>query len=198
MKRFLFPTVLLLALLLTLSSCANAQGTLPDVSMSPTTTMRPQTSPMVTNNTMPGTNPTNNMTDTTTDQLETPLATERPNTAGVANVGDARKAAEDIEDELERLSEVRDAEVVLAGNTAAVALEFDKQYQGGIDDRMKKIVQERIDGVVTGIKNVAVTADKTLMDELDSLGDRLDGAADMTDIQNQLNAIINKIRAAQV
>lgn len=196
MKRFLLPISLLMALLLTLSGCANAQGTLPEVSMSPTTTMTPRTSPMVTNNNLPGTNPTNDMTNTT-DQLETPLATERPSAAGVATVGDARKAAEEIEDELERLSEVRDAEVVIAGKTAAVGLKFDAQYQGGIDERFKKIVQERIDGVVTGVTSVAITADDTLRDEIDSLNDRLDGAADMTDIQNQLNAIINKIRATQ-
>ena len=88
-----------------------------------------------------------------------------------------------------------DARVVLAGRNAAVALRFDSQYQAGIDDRMREIVEDRIDGIVSGIDKVAVTDSADIFDELNTLGDRLEGAADMTEIQNQLNAIINRIEA---
>ena len=134
----------------------------------------------------------NDMVDGVTD----PLASEDPEAAGVTTVSTARRAIEQIEDELERLSEVSDAEVVLAGNSAAVALEFDSQYKGGVDDRLVEIIKERIGGVISGVTNIAVTTDKTLMDQLDTLGERLETASDIADIQNDLNAIISKINAA--
>ena len=48
-----------------------------------------------------------------------------PESTGVTSMDKARRVVEQIEDELERLSEVDDAQVVIAGNKAAVALEFD-------------------------------------------------------------------------
>ena len=129
-----------------------------------------------------------------TGDLTDPATTEDPEVTGVTTVSTARRAMEQIEDELERLSEVSDAEVVLAGNSAAVALEFDSQYKGGIDERLTEIVKERIGGVISGVTNVAVTDDAALMDQLETLGERLDAASDMADIQTELNAIIKEIQ----
>ena len=193
MKKALIP-LCLLAILLTFSGCASKEE--------PMTTTSPTASPTAT------TNPTDSpaealddmLPDMTTDAGDEPLmptASEQPAAQGVTSVSDARKAIEDIEDELERLSEVDEAQVVIAGNDAAVALEFDSQYQGGIDDRLREIIKERIGSVISGVNNIAITSDATLRDQLETLGDRLEGAADMADIQNELNAIINKINAAK-
>jgi len=189
LKKALIP-MLLLALLLTFTSCTRKEEPAPTASptASPTATDMPMTSPDIMIDEM--------LPDMTDDPL-TPSASAVPEAQGVTTVSDARKAIENIEDELERLSEVDDAQVVIAGNDAAVALEFDTQYQGGIDDRLREIVKERIGSVISGVDNIAITTDKTLMEQLETLGDRLEGAADMADIQNELNAIINKINAAK-
>ena len=100
---------------------------------------------------------------------------------------------EQIEEELERLSEVDDAEVVIAGNKAAVGLEFDDQYKAGLDDRLRGIVKDRISSVISGISTVAITADEGVMDAIESLGERLDTMSDMTALQSDLDAIIRKI-----
>ena len=91
-----------------------------------------------------------------------------PESTGVTSMDKAKRVIEQIEDELERLSEVDDAEVVIAGNKAAVGLEFDDQYKAGVDDRLRKIVKERIDSVISGISTVAVTADKGIMDAIEA------------------------------
>ncbi len=122
-----------------------------------------------------------------------PDATVIPESTGVTSMDKAKRVIEQIEDELERLSEVEDAEVVIAGNKAAVGLEFDDQYQGGLDERLRKIVRERVDGVVGGISTVAITADETIMDAIESLGERLDTMSDMNALQSDLDAIIKKI-----
>lgn len=122
-----------------------------------------------------------------------PDSTVIPESTGVTTMDKAKRVIEQIEDELERLSEVEDAEVVIAGNKAAVGLEFDDQYKAGLDDRLRGIVKDRIDSVISGIATVAITADETVMDAIESLGERLDTMSDMTALQSDLDAIIRKI-----
>ena len=125
-----------------------------------------------------------------------PSSTVIPESTGVTSMDKAKRVIEQIEDELERLSEVEDAEVIIAGNKAAVGIEFDDQYKAGLDDRLRKVIRERIDGVVSGISTVAITADETIMDAIDSLGERLETMSDMAALQSDLDAIINKINSA--
>ncbi len=122
-----------------------------------------------------------------------PNSTVIPESTGVTTMDKAKRVIEQIEDELERLSEVEDAEVVIAGNKAAVGLEFDDQYKAGLDDRLRGIVKDRIDSVISGIATVAITADETVMDAIESLGERLDTMSDMAALQSDLDAIIRKI-----
>ena len=125
----------------------------------------------------------------------TSAPTAVPEAAGVTSMDKARKVVEQIEDELERLSEVDDAQVVIAGNRAAVALEFDDQYLGGVDDRLRSIVQERIDGIISGVTDVAITDDAAIMAELETLGERLQTMSDMTALQSDLDAIFRRMGA---
>ena len=196
MKKALIPMILA-SLLLILSSCSRKDEPMATntPTSSPTATTSPMTSPgAMVDEIIPDMTGEPGMTD---DDLIPPTASEQPAAQGVTTVNDARKAIEDIEDELERLSEVDDAQVVIAGKNAAVALEFEPEYQGTVDDRLREIVKERIGSVISGVENIAITTDKALMEQLETLGDRLEGAADMADIQNELNAIINKINAAK-
>ena len=116
-----------------------------------------------------------------------------PESTGVTSMDKAKRVIEQIEEELERLSEVDDAEVVIAGNKAAVGIEFDDQYQAGLDDRLRKIIKERIDSVISGITTVAITADADIRDAIEALGDRLDTMSDMAALESDLDAIIRKI-----
>lgn len=186
MKKIL-ATLILMALCAAMTACtANANDVPMTTTNAPTTAVTQQPTNML--DTL--------LPDATDGMMTDPLASEDPEVTGVTTVSTARRAVEQIEDELERLSEVSDAEVVLAGNSAAVALKFDKQYKGGIDDRLREIVKERIGSVISGVTNIAVTDDQALMDQLETLGDRLEAASDIADIQNDLNAIISKINAA--
>lgn len=195
MKRILIPLILM-TLLATLTACASTDQ--PMQTMQPVATLNPTAMPLP--------NTTDGMTDgatmdegigngTTDGNMGNPAQTTgMPEARGVTTISNARKAMEQIEDELERLSEVRDAQVVVAGNTAAVALRFDRQYQGGVDARMEKMVQERIKGVVSGITNVVVTQDTDVFEQLDKLGDRLEDASDMAAIQSELETLVSKLK----
>lgn len=192
MKRMLIPLLLLLCL--AMAGCAAEMEAAPSPS--------PSTSPLASPSADPSANP--DMMPDGTDMAD-PMASPDNNlnmpdsgaaaSAGVTTAAEARRVMNDLEAELVKLSEVTDAQVVVAGNVAAVAIETDSQYQGGVDDRIKTMVKERMDGIFTGIDRVAVTDDADLFDQLKSLGDRLDGEADMEEIRNELDAIMDKIQA---
>lgn len=205
MKKTLL-TLSALSLALMLGSC-RAKQDMTSATSQPTTSASPTASPQVTmiapgmtegtTDTMDGADGMGNMTNGANGMDGIlPGSTMIPESTGVTSMDKAKRVIEQIEDELERLSEVDDAEVVIAGNKAAVGLEFDDQYKAGVDDRLRKIVKERIDSVISGISTVAVTADKGIMDAIESLGERLDTMADMTTLENDLDAIIRKINGA--
>ena len=62
---------------------------------------------------------------------------------------------------------------------------------GGI----RTMVQERIDGVVSGVKRVAVTDDPTIYATLEKLGDSLDGAVNLDDIRKEIDSLFTRIGA---
>lgn len=193
MKKIL-ATLSLILLCAAMTACTATANDMPMNTTAPTVGASSAPSAMPTADMGNGLIP--DMVDDINDALTDPLTSAAPEATGVTTLSTARRAVEQIEDELERLSEVTDAEVVLAGNSAAVALKFDSQYKGGVDERLTEIVKERIGGVISGVTNIAVTTDKALMDQLNTLGERLETASDIADIQNELNAIISKINAA--
>lgn len=188
-----------LALTLTLSSCTSAKNNTSATNQPTSTATSSPNATMVVPSTTHGIDSMGDMdgmgTQNGTDGVM-PDSTVIPESTGVTSMDKARRVIEQIEDELERLSEVDDAEVVIAGNKAAVALEFDDQYQAGLDDRLRGIVKERVDSVISGISTIAITADEGIMDAIESLGERLDTMADMTALQSDLDAIIRKINGA--
>ena len=201
MKKILL-TLCTLSVLTLLSGCKSA----PDMvtaTEQPTSTASPTASPGATTvlpdatNTIDSMDPMNGMDGLNGADGVIPNSTIIPESTGVTTMDKAKRVIEQIEEELERLSEVDDAEVVIAGNKAAVGIEFDDQYKAGLDDRLRGIIQERIDSVISGISTVAITADETVTDAIESLGERLDTMSDMASLQSDLDAIIRKINGAQ-
>ena len=76
---------------------------------------------------------------------------------GVTTVEDALRVSEQIADEVEKLSEIRDADAVVAGNIAIVAVEYDAQYQGGMTERLKSMITERVEMIDKAVTSVHVT-----------------------------------------
>lgn len=203
MKRKLCPLLCAASMLLVGCAAQPEPVTLsPSTSPSASPSASPMASPMTTGSPMisPGTSEgaVEGAIDSLTDSMTSGVSgTSASSTAanGVTDAAQAKRLSQEAEDELEKLSEVSDAQVVIAGHTAAVALEFDSQYQGGVDERLRKMVKQRIDGLVKGVKDVSVTDDNTLYERLETLGDRLDGSAALSEIETELKDIIAGIEA---
>ena len=106
----------------------------------------------------------------------------------------AGRTAEKIEEAVERLSEIDDAEVVIdSGNRVAVAVEFDDQYSAGLDERMKGMIVEAVKKVDDGLTEIEITDDSTLYGQIKGLGDRLAKATGLDELADDFGDLWNRI-----
>lgn len=112
-------------------------------------------------------------------------------------IEEARTVSEKVEDEVEKLSEVDDADAVVSGKMAVVGVTFGTQYKGGISERLTQMVQDRIKTVKTGVTDVAVTDDPTIIKEIDDLQESLkDSKISMEELDKKVSDLVGKINNA--
>ncbi len=178
-KTLLFLMLTLLSAAL-LTGCASNADTL----ASPT----PGATNML-DNLMPGTGTATEspaMTDNATVQ---PDGTAAP----AATIEDTRKNVQAMEEAVEKLSEVDDAYVITVGDTALVGLAFENQYQGGTDDRLKKMVLSRLQTVDKNITKAAVTSDEPLVTSIEALSEALKSASSLDDVNTRAEEMIRQL-----
>lgn len=145
------------------TACTSNAGTVPEPAP---TTQSATTAPMAT------TSP-----EATMDVIPAPTASAEPATVGAAStVADAQRLSDRVEDEVEKLSEVDEADAVVIGNIALVGISYDAQYQGGMTDRLKEMVTDRVEMTDKTITAVHVTDDATLRKSIAALNDMMDDA----------------------
>lgn len=106
----------------------------------------------------------------------------------------ADRLAERVEEAVERLSEVDDAEAVIADDQRVLlAVEFDDQYSAGLDERMKKMITEAVQKVDDGLKDVEITDDSTLYGQIKNLGERLTKATGLEELADDFGDLWNRI-----
>ena len=116
--------------------------------------------------------------------------------AGITTLQDAQKASEDIAAELNKLSEVKSAAVVAAGNTAVVGVTFDSQYKGGMTQRVTDMVKDRIGTVNTGITDIGVTAEAAQVKSVQDLASTMaKSGTTIASLQTQVDALYKTITA---
>ena len=179
MKKKLLILMLTLLSAVMLTGCASNADTL----ASPT----PGATNML-NNLLPDTGMTTEspMTDNAT---MTPEGTAAP----AATIEDTRKNVQAMEEAVEKLSEVDDAYVITVGDTALVGLKFENQYQGGTDDRLKKMVLARLQTVDKNIAKVAVTGDEPLVTGIEALTETLKSASSLEDVNRRAEEMLKQL-----
>lgn len=175
-----------------LSGCAarSASGTTattaPIVTNSPMATAQPAASPS------PAASPDMGAGAAAGAQTGTMLSGMENNNA--LTPAQAGKLAEQVAEAVERISEVSDAEVVIdSGMRALVAVEFDDQYQAGLDDRMKQMIVEAVQKVDDGLKEVEITDDDTLYGQVKGLGQRLAKATGLDELADDFGDLWDRI-----
>ena len=189
MKKTWFLLSLCLLVALTLAGCASNADTMgsPSPSVSPMTS--PMTSPLTSPSVMPNTSPS--ATDGTLGTTSTDTSTAAG--AGITTLEEAKKASDEMEDAIEKLTEVKDAYVVALGNTALVGVKFDPQYQGTMDDRMQKMIIARIQTINKGITSIAVATSEQDVTAVEQLSDALENATSLSAVTTQAEELTGKL-----
>ena len=106
----------------------------------------------------------------------------------------ADRLAEKISDAVERISEIDDAEVVIdSDRRVLVAVEFEAQYQAGLDDRMKQMIVQTVQKVDDGLTDIEITDDDTLYGQVKGLGERLANATGLDELADDFGDLWDRI-----
>lgn len=175
------------------TACTSNADTMPQ--NSPTASKAPTTSPATapTNTT----NPAMDMTPSATDGMNgvddmlgigaATGTTDTMNNGGVNTVEDAMRVSDQISEEVEKLSELEKAEAIVGGNIALVAVAYDSQYQGGLTDRLRDMVTERVETIDKAITTVHVSDDQDMVTLISSLREKLkEGSLTFEELQAQI------------
>lgn len=185
MKKTWFLLTLCALTAIVLAGCTSNADTMG----SPSPSVSPLNSPMISPSTMPMTSPssTDGGTVGSTD-------TTAANTAGgITTLEEAKKASDEMEDAIEKLTEVDEAYVVALGNMALVGVEFSTEYQGSMDERMQKMILARVQTINKGITSIAVAADETNLKAIEELSDALENATSLSSITTQADELASKL-----
>lgn len=176
MKKRILALLCMIAVGTTLTGCAAGTAN----------TINPTTAPMTTQ-------PMATMTAT-----NSPMATVSPSESPMAQTSmtpaQAGQLAERISDAVERISEIDDAEVVIdSDRRVLVAVEFEDQYQAGLDDRMKQMIVQTVQKVDDGLTDIEITDDDTLYGQVKGLGERLANATGLDELADDFGDLWDRI-----
>ena len=98
--------------------------------------------------------------------------------------------AAQIENRINRISEIADARVVVTGNTALVGVRFDQAYRGDMTERIREMVAAEVMAADPKITTVAVTADDDDVEDIYEISDRTAAGREMDSLKDDINEIV--------
>lgn len=116
-----------------------------------------------------------------------------PGNTNAMTPAEAGRMAEQIAEAVERISEIDDAEVVISDGRALVAVEFDDQYNAGLDERMKKMIEQAVQKVDKTLTDIQITDDDTLYGQVKGLGERLMKATGIDELADDFGDLWDRI-----
>ena len=176
MNRLLFLTAAAAALALSLTGCMNDAGR--------NAAPAPSASPDY----MPG----------STRSVEPPMATLTPTapadtsgtTGGALTPFDWANNASQIENAIDRISEISESRVVVTGTTALVGVKFDNVYKGQLTERIRQMVAAEVLKADPTIQTVAVTGEPGDVQRVYELADQIRAGRTADDLAGDINAIV--------
>ena len=175
MKKWILALLCMIAVGMTLSGCAAGTAN----------TVSPTTAPATAQ-------PTATMSAT-----NSPMATAQPSESPMAQTSmtpaQAGQLAERISEAVERISEISDAEVIVYDDRVLIGVEFEDQYNAGLDDRMKQMITEKVQEVDKTLTRVEITNDETLYGQIKNFGERLGKATGFDELADDFGDLWNRI-----
>ena len=167
------------------TGCAGNADTMPQPG--PTVTTAPMTTTAPTNTVGPTVSLSPQTTDNALTDLLPDMTADTAAQAGVNTVQDAKRVSEQVSEEIDKLSEIEDAQAVVTGTSALVGVTYDSQYQSGLDDRLRDMITERVEMIDKAVTTVHVTDEPEAVRKIESLYERLDdGSITFAELQTEV------------
>ena len=137
--------------------------------------------------------------------VNNPTATSQPaatadnggNTGNTANSStgaltpfDWANGAAQIEQAIDRISEIADSRVVVTNSTALVGVKFDNVYKGQLTERIRQLVAAEVMRADPGIQTVAVTSDDGDVQKVYQLSDQIRAGRTADELADEISAIV--------
>lgn len=103
---------------------------------------------------------------------------------------DWTRNASQIEARIGRISEISEARVVVAGDTALVGVKFNQAYRGEMTERIREMVAAEVMAVDPQITTVAVTADEDDVEDIYEIADRTLAGREMDTLKEDISEIV--------
>lgn len=97
-----------------------------------------------------------------------------------------------VEAAVNRISEIEDSRVVVAGDTALVGVKFTSAYQGEMTDRIREMIASEVQKADPAIRTVAVTAETADVTSVYEISDQLRGGQAAETLAGKINEIVGK------
>ena len=201
MKKIWILTALTIATLFLFTACASEADTMispnPSASTAPAETMPPTTNDGGVGMDQPMGSTTTSPSGTTGGNAGGAMGGATGSTAattGVTTMEDSRRISQQVAEEVEKLSELDEAEAIVVDDMAVVGVKYDSQYRSGMDERLKKMVEARVQAVDKNITKVYVVESAGDMDILTRLRQKLtDANYTVEELRNELMSLTGKM-----
>ena len=95
-----------------------------------------------------------------------------------------------IEGNVNRISEVSDCRIVVAGTTALVGVKFTNAYQGDVTKRIREMVASEVMKADPSIQTVAVTSETEDVNRIYEISEKLRTGTPADTLTEEINAIV--------
>ncbi len=106
--------------------------------------------------------------------------------------GQLVRVADNVADSVARLKSVDTATVLVTDKTAYVAVKFDKDYRGGVTNRMKEQVTRRVKQTDPSIDRVYVSANPDFISRMGDFANDVRDGRPISGIMDQFREVINR------
>ena len=132
-----------------------------------------------------------------------PNGTDRPaielpggTTSGITPFDWVNNAAQ-VQEKINRLSEVQSSVVVVTDKTALVGVTFTGSYAGELTQRIHDLVAAQVQAADDRIQTVAVTADETDVKSILELARQIQSGTPVSELEQQIDSIVRNVTTMQ-
>ena len=109
---------------------------------------------------------------------------------GALGAFDWANGAAQIEQAIDRISEIADSRVVVTNSTALVGVKFDGAYKGQMTERIREMVAAEVMKADPSIQTVAVTSETEDVSKVYALSDQIRAGRTADELSADINAIV--------